>query len=110
MTLYEEYRDGKISKEQFMEIQKKQATKLEYLENQMNQKVEEMERGREEKKKMHLVCDELKSVSILKEYDADIIGRVVEKVIVYDGGRIELVMKSRDAYEAVFALDCRRGA
>ena len=76
----------------------------------MNQKVEEMERGREEKKKMQLVCDELKSVSILKEYDADIIGRVVEKVIVYDGGRIELVMKSRDAYEAVFALDCRRGA
>ncbi|MFR2487262.1 MAG: recombinase family protein [Hungatella sp.] len=110
LTLYEEYRDGKISKEQFMEIQKKQATKLEYLENQMNQKVEEMERGREEKKKMQLVCDELKSVSILKEYDADIIGRVVEKVIVYDGGRIELVMKSRDAYEAVFALDCRRGA
>lgn len=109
LTLYEEYRDGKISKEQFLEIQEKRAAELEHLERQMSLKAEEMERDRKQKEKTQLVCDELKSVSILKEYDADVIGKIVEKVIVYDEGRIELVMKNRDAYEAAFELGCKRG-
>ena len=37
-------------------------------------------------------------------YDPAIIGQIVEKVIVYEGTRIELVMKNQDSYEAVFAL------
>ncbi len=103
-ALYESYRSGTITKEKFIEIQQRNAAEVEKLEQQAQAKSDLIEQMKKQQKDMELVKDELRTVDALQEYDPAIIGQIVEKVIVYEGTRIELVMKNQDSYEAAFAL------
>jgi hypothetical protein len=103
-ALYESYRSSIITKEKFIEIQQRNAAEVEKLEQQAQAKSDMIDQMKRQQKDMELVKNELRTVDALQEYDPAIIGQIVEKVIVYEGNRIELVMKNQDSYEAVFAL------
>ncbi|MGN0415263.1 MAG: recombinase family protein [Agathobacter sp.] len=100
--LYEKYRTGEITREKFIETQSQYQEKCESLERQAAVLETEIQEKRREQKEKNKVADELRTISDLNQYDAEIIGQIVEKVLVYDEGRIELVMKCQDAYEQVF--------
>ena len=93
-----------MTKEKFIEIQQQNAAEVEKLEQQAQAKSDMIDQMKSQQKDMELVKNELRTVDALQEYDPAIIGQIVEKVIVYEGNRIELVMKNQDSYEAVFAL------
>lgn len=103
-ALYESYRSGNLTKEKFIEIQEQNAAEVEKLEQQAQAKSDLIDQMKRQQKDMELVKNELRTVDALQDYDPAIIGQIVEKVIVYEGNRIELVMKNQDSYEAVFAL------
>lgn len=50
----------------------------------------------------HRFQEELRTVLDLPTYDPGVVGRIVERIVVYEGGRLELVMRSRDVYERIF--------
>ncbi|MDO5346934.1 MAG: recombinase family protein [Lachnospiraceae bacterium] len=103
--LYEAYRERKLTKDEFVEKQSQHQEKNSELEKQLmelEKKISEMETCQEEKEQ---VRNELRTISDLKDYDAKLIGQIVEKIVVYGGGRMELVMKSQDVYSRIFQAD-----
>lgn len=100
--MYENYRAGIISREKFVEFQNERAKETEEIENTISAKNLFLEQKRKEQQAMQLAQKELKTVEALTEYDPRIISQIVEKILVYEGGRIELVMKNRDSYEMLF--------
>ena len=71
-SLYEEYRNGHISRERFIKIQSDNKAEDERLQ----QKIAE------------------KNV-LLNEYRPEVISRLIDKVRVFEGGRIEIGLKSK---------------
>lgn len=50
----------------------------------------------------HRFQEELRTVLDLPAYDPGVVGQIVERIVVYEGGRLELVMRGRDVYERMF--------
>lgn len=103
--MYENYRLGIITREQFIEIQSERAKETEEIEEMISNKNVLLEQKRKEQLAMQIAQDELKTVETITEYDPAIIGQIVEKVLVYEGGRIELVMKNKDSYDFLMEKD-----
>lgn len=100
--LYEHYREGGLTKEEFMKKREQHEERL----GQMELRIRELEEKilAEEKRQQEetQVQEELRTVLDLPAYDPGVVGQIVERIVVYEGGRMELVMKSRDVYERVF--------
>lgn len=97
--MYENYRSGSITRERFIEVQNERAKETEEIEEMISNKNILLEQKRKEQQVIQIAQKEMRTVEALTEYDPEIIGQIVEKVLVYEGGRIELVMKNRDSYE-----------
>jgi len=97
--LYENYKAGHMTKEAFIEAQERSRQEKVRLEQSLKEKLEEAEKRKREQKKFQQAEEELRTAAFLTEYDPEAVGQLVEKVIVYEGGRVELVMKNRDMYE-----------
>ena len=100
--MYEQYKKGKMTKEEFLAMQKQHQEQAEVLEQKIQGKREKIEAKEKEQKARKKVQDELRTAEVLTEYDSKMIGQIVEKVIVHAGGDVELVMKNRDSYARVF--------
>ncbi len=44
------------------------------------------------------VQEELRTVLDLPAYDHGVVGQIVERIVVYEGGRMEVVMRSREVF------------
>lgn len=102
--LYESYRGGRLTKEEFAEKQSRHQEKISEQEQrimELEQMILESQTCQDEEAQ---VRNELRTISDLKDYDAKLIGQIVEKIVVYEGGRMELVMKSQDAYKRIFQM------
>lgn len=98
--LYERYKNGDISREQYITLQNSRKEETESLERKfdmLKQKIREIE---EDQASVDFK-NEIKNIGALKEYDPKVIGRMVEKILVFEHGRIELIMKNQDAYNRV---------
>lgn len=100
--LYEAYKSGQMTKDEFIQAQEQHRQTVQKLEQEAGQKAKEAEEKKKDQEAAMQVRAELRTTALLTEYDAGIIGQIVERVTVYGGGRIELVMKNRDSYERVF--------
>ena len=100
--MYEQYKKGKMTKEEFLAMQKQHQEQAEVLEQKIQGKREKIEAKEKEQEARKKVQDELRTAEVLTEYDSKMIGQIVEKVIVHAGGDVELVMKNRDSYARVF--------
>lgn len=94
-----------MTKEEFLDMQKRQQERREALEREIQRKENEISIKEKEQKAMQQVQVELRTAEILTDYDPKLVGQIVEKVIVYVGGKVELVMRNRDSYAMVFGGD-----
>lgn len=100
--LYEAYKAGDLTKEEFIQKQSQQQLLIAELEQQLEQQRQIIQEERNRQEQETLIRDELKTIANLSEYQADAVGKLVEKIVVYEDGQIELIMKCQDAYKAVF--------
>lgn len=103
--LYEAYRDGQMTKDEFIQKQAWHQEKTTELEHQIAKLESRLAKEQKHQEDEIRIREELRSVSDLTDYDADLIGQIVEKIVVYGNGRIELVMKCEDAYKRVFSSE-----
>ena len=96
--LYEQYRAGRISREKFADIQKKDSEKLARL----SSRVEEIERllveQYESRGNLATGKRTADQIILLKEYDPEIIRNFVERVRVYPSGEIEIDMRTSSGF------------
>lgn len=109
MDLYERYKDGELSREQFLELQNRNGAEIEKLEISILARREQLKVQTKKQSATGLIVKELRTAAFLTKYDPVAISRLIEKILVFKGGRIELVLKNRDAYE-MLNLDVCKGA
>lgn len=98
LDLYEDYRTGKITKEQFLSIQtvrQSESDKLASFVKEQSMKLEELKNRVEQ---MNCITGNAKDIWILSEYRPEVIRKLVEKVSVFSGGRIELNLICNDSF------------
>ena len=103
--MYEQYKEGQMTKEEFLAMQRRHQERREILEEEILRKEDEINVKEKEQEAMQQVQAELRAAEILTEYDPKMVEQIVEKVIVYVGGKVELVMRNRDSYAMVFGGD-----
>lgn len=96
---YESYKNGNLSREQFVEQQKIRAAEAAKIEAIISAANQELAKMKKEQQALLTAQDEIRTAEILTKYDPETISKVVEKILVYKGGRIKLVMKNRDCYD-----------
>lgn len=103
--MYEQYKEGQMTKEEFLDMQRRHQERREVLEREIQKKEDEINVKEKEQEAMQQVQAELRTAEILTEYDPKMVGQIVEKVIVYVERKVELVMRNRDSYAMVFRGD-----
>lgn len=101
LDLYEKYRNGQITRNQFSIIQRENAEKVETLKAAVNEKESRLEALKSEVKRSADERNRMQGIRRLSEYKPEAISRVIERVRVFDGGRIELELKSKDPVNLV---------
>lgn len=99
ITLYGQYRDGRITKEQYMERMEKGKTRLLELEKKKEEAEKELNGMMKIDKTEEVPVEELSELSVLETFDKEKIQMLVDKVFVYDSDAIEIVWKIRNPFE-----------
>lgn len=94
--LYEEYRDGKLTKDQFVQIQRDHDDTVKRLAEQVRQQEESMRALLAKKQHLRPVQESGNKIMQLESYDPAVIQKLVEYIRVYPHGRIEIGWKCRD--------------
>ena len=98
LDLYEDYRLGKLTKEQFVRIQEERKEEAEVLQQNILEQTQELEALRVQRKKAEKVTGTAREIWALSEYRPEVIRKLVKKVSVYKGGRLELDLICGDAF------------
>jgi predicted RNA-binding Zn-ribbon protein involved in translation (DUF1610 family) len=98
MKLYSDYRAGAVSLEKYISERK---TLLESL-NEIDRRIPEIENEMEEFKKQIEEAGEkqadLNDVAALQTFDKAVLHKIIDRVFIYGGGRIEIVWKMDDFF------------
>ena len=81
VSCYQSYREGKYTKEEYVQLRKKNQELLADLENQISdlqEKVANQEPDAEEK------IEQLTQYSMLEQYDGDVLSNIIDKVFIYN--------------------------
>lgn len=93
VSCYQSYREGKYTKEGYVQLRKKNQELLADLENQISdlqEKVANQEPDAEEK------IEQLTQYSMLEQYDGDVLSNIIDKVFIYNDKDIEIVFKGEN--------------
>ena len=90
LDLYEDYRQGKITREKFISIQKKRQQESDLLNRSLTTFQNDLEKLIKKSKQMDSLSADAKDVQFLSEYKPDVVRRIVRCVRVYGNGRLEL--------------------
>ena len=96
LDLYEEYRQGKISRDRFVSIQEKRQHEQDRLSDDIKRYenlVEQIEQRRSLIEDTHQTSSE---ILLLNQYEPKIIGKLVDKVRLYGNGRMEIDLLTSD--------------
>lgn len=96
LTLYEDYRGGRLTRDRFMEIQSSNQLRLDGLWKEIEAKQERLEQMETESRQINQAAQQAEEIWLLAEYRPEVISKLVERVRVFDGGRLELELKCRD--------------
>ena len=94
-SLYEEYRNGHISRERFIKIQSDNKAEDERLQQKIAEKNAVLNECIEKQTALALAGQGAEQIQALAEYRPEVISRLIDKVRVFEGGRIEIGLKSR---------------
>ena len=92
IELYKRYRAGNISKDSYMSERFQSKEKISQIEEKLRKADEIAESTDMDSCMVRVIPD---------EYDAGIMSEIIEKVIVYDRKRIEVVFKCNDVHKEV---------
>ena len=101
--LYEQYRAGRISREKFADIQKKDSEKLARLSSRAEEIKRFLVEQYESRGNLAAGKRTADQIILLKEYDPKIIRNFVERVRVYPSGEIEIDMRTSSGFAFVTA-------
>ena len=93
VSCYQSYREGKYTKEEYVQLRKTNQELLADLENQISdlqEKAANQEPDTEEKK------EQLTQYSMLEQYDGDVLSNIIDKVLIYNDKDIEVVFKGEN--------------
>lgn len=93
VSCYQSYREGKYTKEEYVQLRKTNQELLADLENQISdlqEKVANQEPDAEEK------IEQLTQYSMLEQYDGDVLSNIIDKVFIYNDKDIEIVFKGEN--------------
>lgn len=100
LDLYERYRSGRISKEKFQSIQKGNELELQRLQQTVEAHEAELEKIRAADKSSLGNIAAAQELWALSEYNPKIIRHLIERIRVYEGGHLEIEMKSHSPLES----------
>ena len=93
VSCYQSYREGKYTKEEYVQLRKTNQELLADLENQISdlqEKAANQEPDAEEK------IEQLTQYSMLEQYDGDVLSNIIDKVLIYNDKDIEVVFKGEN--------------
>ena len=93
VSCYQSYREGKYTKEEYVQLRKTNQELLADLENQISdlqEKAANQEPDTEEK------IEQLTQYSMLEQYDGDVLSDIIDKVLIYNDKDIEVVFKGEN--------------
>lgn len=95
---YEDYRMGRYSREEYMQLREQDQVRLEELENKLESYRKELEAQQEKRKKIELAEKDALILKPLVAYEPAILKQVIKNVSVYENGKIEVHMKNKDVF------------
>lgn len=93
VSCYQSYREGKYTKEEYVQLRKTNQELLADLENQISDlqdKAANPEPDADEK------IEQLTQYSMLEQYDGDVLSNIIDKVLIYNDRDIEVVFKGEN--------------
>ncbi len=100
MHLYEQYKAGEISRENYMDRIEKGRIRMEELEQARREAQAELDRTQEISCSEEIPDRELAELSELETFDKDRLKTLIEKVIVYGKDAMEIVWKVENPFKA----------
>lgn len=100
MCLYERYKAGEVSREEYMERIEKGRVRMEELERARRGAQAELDRMQEVSGPEEISDEELNGLSELEVFDKDRLKVLIEKVIVYGEDAMEIVWKVQNPFKA----------
>lgn len=99
--LYEEYRTEKLTKEQFLKAQKDNEAKVNLFSDRLLQCEDALTQLQAQKNQLRPIRESHSQIEQLTSYDPAVIGKLVERIRVYPGDRIEIEWKCKDVLSEV---------
>lgn len=98
MRLYADYRTGSLTKEKYMDELAHTAERIAEIDRRIMEIENKIEESRRKMEKVGEKQAELNDVAALKNFDKEILGKIIDKAYVYGGGRIEIFWKMDDIF------------
>lgn len=98
--LYEQYKAGEISREDYMERIESGRVRMEQLEQSRHEAQMELDRMQEMAGSEEVTDEELAGLSVLETFDKDRLKTLIEKVAVYGEDAIEIIWKVRNPFDS----------
>ena len=98
--LYEQYKAGEISREDYMERIERGRARMDELEQSRHEAQMELDRMQEMAGSEEITDGELAGLSVLETFDVDRLKTLIEKVVVYGEDAIEIVWKVRNPFDS----------
>lgn len=104
MRLYERYKAGEVSREEYMERIEKGRVRMEELERVRCEAQAELERMQEVSGSEEISDEELTGLSEQETFDKDRLKALIEKVVVYGEDAMEIVWKVENPFKAEHSI------
>lgn len=98
--LYEQYKAGEISREDYMERIERGRARMEELEQSRHEVQMELDLMQEMAGSEEITDGELAGLSVLETFDVDRLKTLIEKVVVYGEDAMEIVWKVRNPFDS----------
>lgn len=98
LDLYEEYRQGKITREKFISIQESRQAEMDSLQDELAKLEQYLAKIKSGREKIDELTADAKDIWALSEYRPEVIRKIVERVRVYENGRIEIDLLNNDDF------------
>lgn len=96
LDLYEDYRQGNITRDKFIAIQKSRQQETDQLHSSLALLKGQAELLRKKSKRMDCMVSDAKEIQLLPDYRPDVVRRLVSCIRVYGSGRIEIDLFEND--------------
>lgn len=98
LDLYEDYHQGKITRDKFITIQKRRQQESDQLNSSLALFENELEKLKKKSERMEVLSADAKEAELLPVYRPDVIRRLIKCVKVYGVGRIEIDLLANDDF------------